>query len=499
MIAQTPQPADNPTLLHLYETEYKRKRLRHAAASTHARYQNTLRAFDKFLEHVATTADLTDDVVSDYLAWTVKRGCSPFTANAERNHLLALWRFIARKRLVDEFPDVERVPEPEKIPQAWSADELARLFASAKRQLGTIAGIEAGAWWFALLSLLWDTGERIGAVLKIEWAQIELKNGWLTVPAEHRKFGRKGKLFKLGAETVAALRAMQQPSRNIVFAWDRAPSYLWQCFSEVLCGADLPMDRRSKFHRMRRSTASHFEAAGGNATDLLGHSMRRVTEAYLDPRIVTKQQASDLLFRPAHADVEAPQIVSVAADAPGDSLVAGLIAEYHAATAGKHKWASQAVYMLRHVLRLANVTTLGELSAETILAAIEGHAKTMVTADKYRKGVLTFVRWLVRTKGMGGSVLTCAEGLSAQDNPALAERLADGVLRVRAKQKPKPAREQIREAMQKAGLSEHEVARRIGLSRGHLSNVLLGKRPVSANLEKALRKVLKLGRPPKTT
>ncbi|MGE0533769.1 MAG: tyrosine-type recombinase/integrase [Pirellulales bacterium] len=493
--AQTQPAVESPTLSHLYQTEYRRKRLRHAAASTHTRYKVTLRGLDKFLGHTATTADLKDDTIADYLAWLVQHGKSPFYANSQRNHLLALWRFIARKRLVEEFPDVERVPEPEKIPQAWSADELARLFASAKRQLGTIAGIPAGPWWFALLSLLWDTGERIGAVLKIEWHQIDLAGGWLTVPAEHRKFGRKGKVFKLGAETLAALRDIQQPTRAVVFAWDRNPTYLWTCFNEVLCGAGLPNDRRSKFHRMRRSTASHFEAAGGNATDLLGHSMRRVTEAYLDPRIVRKQQAADVLFRPAHAEVEAPAAVTtVAADAPDDSPIAGLIGEYHAATAGKHKWASQAVYLLRHVLRLANVTTLGELSAETILAAIEGHAKTMVTADKYRKGVLTFVRWLVRTKGMGGSVLTCAQELSAADNPALSERLAEGVLRVRAKQKPRLPRERIREAMQRAGLSEHQLAKAIGLSRGHLSNVLLGKRPVGANLDKALRRVLKLSR-----
>jgi integrase len=49
---------------------------------------------------------------------------------------------------------------------------------------------------------------------------------------------------------------------------------------------------------MRRSVASHYEAAGGNATELLGHSSRSVTLAYLDPRIVPQQHAVDLLFRP---------------------------------------------------------------------------------------------------------------------------------------------------------------------------------------------------------
>lgn len=38
--------------------------------------------------------------------------------------------------------------------------------------------------------------------------------------------------------------------------------------------------------------------AGGNATELLGHSSRKVTEAYLDPEIVARPAACDRLFRP---------------------------------------------------------------------------------------------------------------------------------------------------------------------------------------------------------
>jgi hypothetical protein len=38
-------------------------------------------------------------------------------------------------------------------------------------------------------------------------------------------------------------------------------------------------------------------AAGGNATDLLGHANRETTKRYLDPRIVKQKQPSELLFR----------------------------------------------------------------------------------------------------------------------------------------------------------------------------------------------------------
>jgi hypothetical protein len=48
--------------------------------------------------------------------------------------------------------------------------------------------------------------------------------------------------------------------------------------------------------------ASHAEAAGMNATELLHHSTRKVTLAYLDPRIVKRPQAADVLFRPGKGE-----------------------------------------------------------------------------------------------------------------------------------------------------------------------------------------------------
>ena len=59
-----------------------------------------------------------------------------------------------------------------------------------------------------------------------------------------------------------------------------------------------PATRRDKFHKIRRTVASYFKKAGGDATELLGHSGPEVTKAYIDKTIVGKVHASDLLFRP---------------------------------------------------------------------------------------------------------------------------------------------------------------------------------------------------------
>ncbi len=54
---------------------------------------------------------------------------------------------------------------------------------------------------------------------------------------------------------------------------------------------------------MRKSVASHATAAGANAAAMLGHSDPRVTLAsYIDPRVATPPQASDVLFSLANRE-----------------------------------------------------------------------------------------------------------------------------------------------------------------------------------------------------
>ena len=85
---------------------------------------------------------------------------------------------------------------------------------------------------------------------------------------------------------------------SLIFPWPYCPSMLWLRYKKIIRRAGLPTGRKRAFHCMRKSAASHFEAAGGNATELLGHSDRRVTLSYLSPTIVKPQQSSALLFSP---------------------------------------------------------------------------------------------------------------------------------------------------------------------------------------------------------
>lgn len=259
-----------------------------------------------------TRADLTDDNLLAMSHWMQEQrlpdGRPRFavkTINERVGRISALWTFLARKHKVKTWPTVSRVPEPQRVPVAWSPHELETLIAYLWTLTGPVGPIAACSFWVSLHLVLWDTGERIGALRKCELAHVDWDGGWLMVPAENRKGKRRDRIYKLREETLAALRSIQYPRRKYIWDWPFNELYLWRKYKSLRNAAGLATDSRSSFHRMRRSVATHYEAAGGNATELLGHSDRRVTkQSYLDERFLKTPQAVDRLFPLASAPTE---------------------------------------------------------------------------------------------------------------------------------------------------------------------------------------------------
>jgi integrase len=194
-------------------------------------------------------------------------------------------------------------------------NELSRLLESCRRQSGTIAGISAADWWVGLHYVIYDTGERITAVRSLRLIDVDLVDGWVTFPAAVRKGGKRARVQRLHSQTIDHLARTVSPSRTLLFPWDRCEAMLYYRYKQILRSAGLPADHRSKFHRMRRTVASYFKRHGGDATELLGHSSRKVTEAYLDPRIVQQTQAVDLLPRIGDLTDDCPIVATIGGDA----------------------------------------------------------------------------------------------------------------------------------------------------------------------------------------
>lgn len=274
--------------------------------STRRQFAAAIARCDTKLGRETLIGDLSDDLIAAVTNAMLRRGRSPATANGVRAKLCALMTLAAKRGIATRFPTIPRHKEYQRVPTAWTKDQLARLWLSLSQEEGTICEMPAAKWWLNLHGCLWDSGVRIGALVKVlsdsrrrglEWTYLDLGGRSMRIVAETQK-QRADQVFRLHADTAAALRDMKPRHSRYVFPWPWCEGTLYNRYGKILERADLPCGPRDKFHRMRRSVASWYEAAGGNATKLLGHSARKVTAHYLDPLIVGEVQASDLLFRP---------------------------------------------------------------------------------------------------------------------------------------------------------------------------------------------------------
>jgi integrase len=242
-----------------------------------------------------------DDEVGKFLRYLVEvGGVKPVTANGYVKQLKALWTWLAKKRVVEQFPTVDKLKEPERIAIAWTREELCKFLAACGEQVGMMGGVLSNLWWVAFHRVIWDSGERTGAMLALRWDWLDLKSGHLTVPGEFRKGRQKSMVYRLKPATVEALRQIRRPDRDVIFPVSgRDPQRaFYSGYRSILRDAGLPYEpHRSGPQKWRRSFASHIEAAGGNATKALKHRDRRVTEdSYLDPRITEVEPENDKLF-----------------------------------------------------------------------------------------------------------------------------------------------------------------------------------------------------------
>jgi len=275
--------------------QYIEKRLKGKSKNTIRLYKHSIASFGRTLGREAEMSDLTDENIERHMWRLVQKGGSPASANKDHGQLTALWRFASNNRIINTWPNVRTMQEIERVPMGWMPDECNRLLTAARNEGGFIGTVPARVWWEALLRVLLDTGERIGAIRGLIHEHVQGK--WLLVPAALRKGNKRDKLYELQLETVVLLRSLiDANSENIdLFPWDRCETYIYNRYKAILKRAKLPADRRSQFHRIRRTVASAVAGSGGDASAALDHASPRTTKKYLDPRIVGGVKPSEVM------------------------------------------------------------------------------------------------------------------------------------------------------------------------------------------------------------
>jgi integrase len=260
-------------------------------------YELNLRRFDEYLGRPALIADLQDPVVSAALVWlTREKRLSPATASKFRDNLCCLWRFLARKRIVDTDPDVPEIKEPRRVPIALTRDQLKLLWEFLQRLPGSIAGIPAADWFTSLVAAFWDTGARKGEIFGMRTAHLDLRGGFMVAKAETVKGGMEDRLYRIRPSTVDLILRIYDPRREFVWPWPWSESIFYDRLGEIMLKNGLPDDRYHKTHILRKSVATHLLVEGGNPQQALGHSTAAMTRAYVDPRIAPPPSPIDRLW-----------------------------------------------------------------------------------------------------------------------------------------------------------------------------------------------------------
>lgn len=224
----------------------------------------------------------TDDALACYRDARLAEGAAPDTVRGELTKLIGVAKWLGYDPVVKKPSNVERCPE------AWNRSQLRRLFREARTTKRIIWGIPGNVYWPALLGVAYDTGERIGALLSVRAG--DFTGRLLRCPAEVRKGGYRDAAYQLSRNTLRDMRRLWVLHPTGPVFLHGSPSRLWQAYTALLTDAGLPADRRSKFHRLRRTHATFVHLAGGDATAAMGHRDSATTwRYYIDATMIPRR------------------------------------------------------------------------------------------------------------------------------------------------------------------------------------------------------------------
>ncbi len=173
---------------------------------------------------------------------------SPATVNKELRHIRAALVKAKKWKMLTELPEFEMLPVSQRDPY-YIDDATFKALYDACDKMSRPEGrhYTATDWWRALLCFAYMTGWRIGEILDLRRADVDLDEGVARVAAESTK-GRREARIELNSIIIAHIRAIVD-FQPFVFDWPHHERTLWDDFAalKVAAGVDFP----GAFHRFR--------------------------------------------------------------------------------------------------------------------------------------------------------------------------------------------------------------------------------------------------------
>jgi integrase len=145
--------------------------------------------------------------------------------------------------------------------------------------------------------------------MRLKWSDVYRDDRCALFKAETQKGKKRDQLIGYSDFAAARLLAIEKPERELVFPWpyDKNADN-WQTLRRhltkyILRPAGLPTDRYSKFHRIRKTTATQLWIHAGEeaAVRQMGHSNANITRKhYIDRKKGAAVRPCDSLPTPVY-------------------------------------------------------------------------------------------------------------------------------------------------------------------------------------------------------
>lgn len=237
-------------------------------------------------KHAAAWAEVTPEVIGDFLGWRKKSGVAAATIKLHAVALRILFRFLVQRKMLARDPtEFLGVPKIERyLPDTLSADEVSALIRSA----GGKTPLEMRDC--AIVELLYASGLRVSELCHARLENLDLEQGFMRVVGK----GNKQRLVPVGSGARRALERYLSAGRPAligkktggeIFLSVRGRKLtnqrIWQLLGELARRAGLEKDVHP--HMLRHSFATHLLQGGADLRiiqEMLGHADISTTQIY---------------------------------------------------------------------------------------------------------------------------------------------------------------------------------------------------------------------------
>lgn len=269
------------------KAEYKRYLIveRRLSENTVVAY---MRDYDDFMHyvlrlHTAVPKDVTSEIISKYMDWLYRSGCSSASQARKLSGVKSLYNYLLIKDEIEQMP-TESIEPPKAerlLPDVLTVAEIDAMIATF--DMTTVKGCRDNA----IVEVLYSTGLRVSELVSLRIDNLFFGEGYIRVVGK----GDKQRLVPIGSaardkiQLYMELRRPKRSSEAILFLNNRGePLTRVMVFNIIKQAARLAgVEKNISPHTLRHSYATHLLEGGANirqVQELLGHESITTTEVY---------------------------------------------------------------------------------------------------------------------------------------------------------------------------------------------------------------------------